>query len=55
MNEIANASLLRRLVQEVPSDVLGVEGEWNWRPDVDLDYTSLAGCSPTTGTEGGED
>ena len=42
------ASLLRDLVEPIPADGLGVEGDWTWTPVADVSKEKLGVASPTT-------
>jgi len=55
MPTITSLSLLRPLVRQVPQDVLGAEGNWNWTPEVEVDHSEMTGYCPGSGSEGGED
>lgn len=41
-------SLLRGLVERIPEDGLGAEGEWTWTPGVEVSKERLGLASPTT-------
>lgn len=45
-----NASVLRRFVEVLPDDTLGIKGKWSWKPNIDLGdiEMSLLSASPTT-------
>ncbi len=48
-------SLFRSMVEDIPRDGLGLESEWNWKPDVPVNRTLLSQNSPTTEYSSKED
>lgn len=50
-------SLLSRFIEDTPTDLIGGDGTWNWKPAGSVYALALNESSPTTeySTENGED
>ncbi len=46
--EINTGSILRTLVEAQPKKGLGAEGQWRWKPTVNVNREKLDTTSPTT-------